>query len=265
MFGMVVALLVNTLISFQGEALTMSSTVRVLPQQQTSDFDTEYVDPKLFGQIAGLLDQHLGKPDFEYLDIGGGNGNYADKILTHYPSSRVTIVEPELTLVEKNTPNERKTIVNSIFQDSTVESNRYDAIGFNWVLHHFVGDSYAKSLQFQRDGLASAYEALQPGGLILILENYYDGTLADDMSGRIIYELTAAKSLKKFTAKMGANTAGVGVCFHSQKFWADEVKAAGFEVLTDEHCYDFGALSTLKKRILCIKRQHVGLLVGVKR
>jgi SAM-dependent methyltransferase len=243
----------------------MSSTVRILPKQQTSDFDTEYVDPEMFSKIAELLDTHVKRPNFEYLDIGGGNGNYADKILEQYDSSRVTIVEPELSLIEKNTPSERKTIVNSTFQANAVERNHYDAIGFNWVLHHFVGDSYGKSVQFQRDALVSAYNALKPGGLILVLENYYDSAVIDDLSGRMIYQLTASKLLKKLTAKMGANTAGVGVCFHSHQFWLNEIKAAGFELVADEHCYDFGALSKLKKNILCIKRQRVGLIVARKK
>lgn len=38
---------------------------------------------------------------FHLLDVGGGNGMYADKILNHYPNAQVTLIEPEASLIAK--------------------------------------------------------------------------------------------------------------------------------------------------------------------
>ncbi|OUS26156.1 hypothetical protein A9Q99_19455 [Gammaproteobacteria bacterium 45_16_T64] len=242
----------------------MAIAMRVLPQEQTVEFDTENVDLTLFTRISDLINLYVDKQAFDYLDVGGGNGKFADKILENHPLSHVTLVEPEYSLLSKNTVCPRKCLIYSTFQESAPSRHRYDVVGFNWVLHNFVGDSYQRSVRLQKDGLARAYDALQPGGIILILENYYDGSFIDDLSGRLIYALTAAKSLRNFTSRMGANTAGVGVCFHSERTWKSLIRGAGFEFVCAEDLYDYSKLSMWQKHVLFIARQRVGVLIGRK-
>lgn len=242
----------------------MAITMRVLPEKQAVNFDTENVDDALFSRISEILRLYVGKESFDYLDVGGGNGKYADKILSRYPSSHVTLVEPEFSLISKNTLSPRKCLIYSTFQESAPSRYRYDVVGFNWVLHNFVGDSYRQCVKLQLLGLQRAYDALQPGGIVLIVENYYDGAWINNVSGRIIYGLTGSTLLRRLTAKLGANTAGTGVCFHSERMWKHLLQRAGFEFICGEDLYDYSTLNFWQKHLLMIGRQRVGVMFGRK-
>jgi hypothetical protein len=49
--------------------------------------------------------------------------------------------------------------------------------------------------------------------------------------GRLIFNLTSNKAIAGFTKKMGANTAGVGVCFLSQKQWVETLNQTSLNLL----------------------------------
>ncbi|WP_023603269.1 methyltransferase [Aliivibrio logei] len=242
----------------------MTATIKLLSTEQTKAFDTEYVDAKMFTLVQQALESYsiINKP-FTLMDVGGGNGKYADKFLSCYPNAHVTVLDSEYSLLEKNTSNQRKNLIHAPFQNVS-DIPKMQVIQFNWVLHHFVSSGYKESCALQLSGLKDAYELLEPGGVILIFENFYDGWPMKELPSNIIHQLTASTSLAAITSKMGANTAGVGVCFHSEQYWRDLLNTAGFNHIKSKHCYDFGNLSTLKKICLCINEQRVGLLIAQK-
>ncbi len=242
----------------------MNHDVRLLDTHQTYEFDTEYVNTSLFNLVDRYIhQQNFSNRNFDILDVGGGNGKYADRFIKSFPLSTCTVVEPEAYLVNKNLPNPRKVLINNTYQALPKESH-YHAIQFNWVLHHFIGDSYNKSCLIQLDGIKEAFELLLPGGVILIFENFYESQAVLELSSWLIYQLTASSLIEKFTAHMGANTAGVGVCFHSEEYWKEQLSEVGFADIEAHHCYDFGNLSPLKKALLMIKHQRVGFIVARK-
>jgi ubiquinone/menaquinone biosynthesis C-methylase UbiE len=243
----------------------MISEVRLLEQAQTEAFDTEYVDDNLFSIVSKNMDRHFHREEkIPMMDVGGGNGRFSDKILTHYPNAEITVLEPEATLLEKNAYHKNKTLCSSTFQDYPEDNNTFDIIEFNWVLHHFVSHSYASTYDLQMRSLEKAYQLLKPGGVVVIFENFYEGFIDNDIPGNVIYHLTSSSVLKKLTKHLGANTAGVGVCFHSQKKWINMIKDVGFEIDSAQHCYDFGNLSIVKQLALGISKQYVGIILGKK-
>ncbi|RJX75327.1 class I SAM-dependent methyltransferase [Vibrio sinensis] len=242
----------------------MDDSIKLLTPEQAIAFDTEYIDEELFGFVTRTLSAYLDTPEeAHFLDVGGGNGIYADKLLKHYSGCHVTVVEPEACLLNKNVPHENKHLKHDLFQNVTVEQE-FDLIQFNWVLHHFVSDTYEASCHLQENALIQAYKMLKPGGMVVIFENFYEGAASSDRPGQLLFNLTASKVLAPLTKKMGANTAGIGVCFHSELYWRKLCLMAGFKQMASSHCYDFGNLSPLKKRILQIENQRVGLLIAVK-
>lgn len=236
-----------------------TEAIRLLSGQQTEYFDEEYVNDHLFKQIKPYLDKYQFNQRFSILDIGGGNGVYADRLIRTYSNATVTLVEPDRFLLNKNQFHPRKRIVAKTFQESRLVEQSYDVIQFNWVLHHFVSDNYKATRKLQLESLAEAKKYLKPGGTIIILENFYDGRWLDDAPGRIIYQLTASNLLESMISKAGANTAGVGVSFHSEKAWLKMLDTLHFKTCYIEHCYDFSELSSLKRNLLGIKNQRVGL------
>ncbi|WP_295895593.1 trans-aconitate 2-methyltransferase [uncultured Vibrio sp.] len=242
----------------------MENSVRQLQPEQTTSFDTEYIDKDMFNILTKQLDMlYPTNRPFHLLDVGGGNGLYADKILSRYPDSKVTLVEPEESLLNKNRSHPNKSVKCSQFQDLKLDST-YDIIQFNWVLHHFVSSSYKSTSELQLQALQKAHDALSPNGCIVIFENFYEGLLVRNLPSSLIYESTASKMLAPITRKLGANTAGVGVCFNSRGTWHDMLIEAGFKVILHVPFYTFGNLSTLKTKLLHLKQQNVGLLIGKK-
>ena len=240
----------------------MSSAIKLLDASQTEAFDTEYVNDNLFPLVQNSIrQQNLYKSPIHILDIGGGNGLFADKLLKHFPFSEVTIVEPDLPLLARNTAHCHKHLVNKTFQDFYCAEGSFDIIHMNWVLHHFIGHSYSETVQHQIDSLHQASELLKPGGKLLIFENFYESFVSDDFSGRLIYQLTAMETPKRLIRKLGANTAGIGVAFHSQNQWCHLINRSGLTVNSVNLCYSFGNLGLTKKAALGISDQQVGFVV----
>jgi hypothetical protein len=242
----------------------MTEQVRRLNQYQTTEFDTEYVNASLFRLVdKRIRDNATGTKHSNLLDVGGGNGRYCDRFLNSYPNWQCTLVEPELSLLNKNTPHPNKRLINNTYQMLNDRSS-FNAIQFNWVLHHFVCDTYRKSCAAQESALEKARELLTPGGQIFIFENFYEGTGFVELPCKIIYQITSSRALQNIAARMGANTAGVGVCFHSESHWTKLLEKLGFVDIQVDHCYEFGNLSPLKKAALCLNHQRVGFISARK-
>jgi len=60
----------------------------------------------------------------------------------------------------------------------------------------------------------------------------YQGWVVENVPGRLIYHLTSAKLTASLARRMGANTAGVGVCFLSKHQWLMTFRESGLEVLS---------------------------------
>lgn len=240
--------------------VTGVSATRVLSEEQTSAFDFEAIDEELWSVLEPSLTRRLAGPSTHIMDVGGGNGMFIDRVLDAYPTTEATIIEPSPNLVEANSSNPRKTILVSTLQELDWQQVKpVDVVCFNWVLHHFVVDSYRATTRTQRDALVLARKMLKPGGRLIVFERLYNGSTIHDLPGRLIYELTAQRLLAPLTALLGANTAGVGVCFHSEQGWRDLFEKAGLLVDRFTPCYAINALSPWKQALLGLKESRVGI------
>jgi Methyltransferase domain len=193
--------------------------MKQLEDSQLETFDTEYVNDKRWTIVKEQIDQDFPDGDFTFLDVGGGNGLFADRLLTNYPKCRGTVLDNSELLLNRNTYNSRKTLICDSVENLGNLNNKYDIVSLNWLLHHLVGSSYAQSRQNIDITLQTAISLLTERGRISIFDNMYNGLLVDGLPSFIIYHLTSAKAISSFTSKMGANTAGVGVCFLSKQQW----------------------------------------------
>ena len=202
-----------------------------LDNQQLATFDTEYVNEHRWQLVKAHIEQSFPTGEFSFLDVGGGNGRFTDRLLTAYPKAIGTVLDNSELLLERNRPHERKTLINASVITIQRSAQRYDLISLNWLLHHLVGNSYLES----RQNIAATLTALPPllteRGRVSIFENMYDGILWNGLPSRLIFQLTAAKRLAKLIRKMGANTAGVGVCFLSQRQWRAVIEQQNLEIL----------------------------------
>ena len=230
---------------------------RTLSDDQLETFHEDYVSPELFEAIAQEIDRSFQDRQFSFLDVGGGRGLFADKLLARFPRAEATILDNSKLLLDKNEENSRKRLIRASATElaSRFETRSFDIIFFNLSLHHFVGDSYDQTRQLQRNALSQAQILLARGGRIAVTENVFDGLFISDLPGYLIYHLTASRLLAPFVKRLGANTAGCGVCFLSSSGWRAEFRSVGLrESAFRQVRYPIGSFwSHLQVRLLTVR------------
>lgn len=201
--------------------------MKQLADDQLAAFDTEYVTEPLWDMLKRRIDRAFPDGRFSFMDIGGGNGVFADRLLAAYPHATGTVLDNSRLLLDRNKPDPRKTLIEESAEHLDRLDGRYDMVFFNWVLHHLVGDDYRKSVAHVDMTLRKAAALLTPRGHISIFENMYDGLLVDNAPSHIIFNLTSAKAIAPIMRRLGANTASLGVCFQSKSSWQRILDRAG--------------------------------------
>lgn len=232
--------------------------VRVLDDSQVEAFDTDYMYEGRWLKLKSFIDRDFPDGKFRILDVGGGNGNFADLVLRNYPGATAVVVDLSDLLLSKNKPDPRKSVLKGSATELQTVEGPFDIVCCNWLLHHLVGDSYGQSIKNIRGTLAQCRRLLSPRGRVCIWENRYDGMVLDGVPGRLIYELTSMRSIAKFTHAMGANTAGVGVCFQSRNQWQRHFESQGLKVTGQEADAHFHASRKPSLKRLALHLKPVG-------
>ena len=188
-----------------------------LAEDQNARFDTEDHSAEELGDKIERVHKLLGREPRRILDIGGGNGRFLDAMLDAFPEAEGVNIDISKLLLDANRPHPRKTVIHGAIE-STPLPGTFDLITINFVLHHMVGRSYSACRRNCMAILAACRDALSPNGLIVVAEIMYDGV--GDIPGRMIYNITRINNplVTPITRKF-FNTAGVGVCFRSERAW----------------------------------------------
>lgn len=180
---------------------------------------------------------------------------FADHILEIFLKAHGTVMENARYQLDQNKRHDRKTLVESSVDNlgNHFKNSKFDLIFFHWVLHHFVENTYRGSISTISNALKSARQLFSQNGLISILENSYQSYFIDSLPSRM---LTLGTQL------LGANTAGTGVCYLSEKLWRTMLGDAGLRV---EKCEVTSPLkiSRLKKLLYLTKEINVVHIVAM--
>ena len=231
-----------------------------LNEEQLESFNTEYVDGKFWDAVVELIDKHFAAGKFTFLDIGGGNGVFTDRILNHYPQAEAVLLDNASNLIEINTRHPRKTIITDSVENLENYLNSYiiDVVFINWVLHHLVSDSYNKTRSNMENTLA-IIKWNKHVKYLAVFENMYNGIIFDSLPSKLIYHITSLQSIKLLAKKMGANTAGVGVSFLSKKMWVELFSTIFGEENLSRVDFHFWEVPLVRKIFLHIKNIHMSL------
>lgn len=206
--------------------------VRQLGDDSLKSFDRELVEPYMWDQLKLWVPRTFGDREFRFLDVGGGNGMFADSLLKMFPNAQGTVLDNGEVLLRQNRPHPRKT---TVLESATrlverLGRGRYDLVSMNWLLHHLVTETYAGTRALQSRVLREAAGLLSPGGRVLVMENLYEGTVFRTFPGRLVYELTSSRVLAPVTRRLGANTAGCGLCCLHHTQWQRTFKRCGLGI-----------------------------------
>lgn len=170
------------------ELLTLSET-------QNEAFDSEYhSEAEIKAKVATLRRLLLGGPR-SMLDLGGGNGAFLDEMLAAFPAARGTNLDISELLLSKNKLHPRKRLVHGSIGNMAelFRGEKFDVITINWVLHHLVGPTYRSCGQNRRATLEACRALLNPGGVIVVAENMFDGPDGANLTSWLIYQITSVR------------------------------------------------------------------------
>ena len=239
---------------------TGMNELKHLSADQLESFNTEYVNGDLWIAIVKLIDEHFGANKFTFLDIGGGNGVFTDRVLEQYPQSEAVLLDNASNLIEINKKNPRKTIIMDSVENIEKYLNTYsfDIVFINWVLHHLVSNTYKDT----RSNIINTLTVIKLSGKVRylsIFENMYNGIFFDTLPSKLIYQMTSLQSIKFLTKKMGANTAGIGVSFLSRKMWVYIFNSIFGNSNLNIIDFNFWSVPVIRKIFLHIKSIHISL------
>jgi SAM-dependent methyltransferase len=206
-----------------------------LPDEALKAFDKDFRDWPIY---QPLLEGAINEGEiFSVLDVGGGNGQFVDRLLQLYPSATGCVFDYSSSMLSKSRPDSRKTLV----QGSATElgkhfsGRRFDLITVNMLLHHLVGQTEKETLENVNSCLLSIRELLTPTGHLIVYEQTYEGVLPGLQPGKIIFSLTSVKNtlISRALRNLGANTAGTGVRFRSRNEWIALFQGARFKIRND--------------------------------
>jgi SAM-dependent methyltransferase len=184
-------------------------------EAKASDYDIAYI-------VNALKD--IRKPEINVLDVGGGMGSVGHVLAEASDKVYVDVVDNS-ALAKKHFLRHSK--LRLIYDDflNVGTRKKYDAIIFRTVLHHIIGNSARETLKAQHKAVAKARDMLTDDGRLMIIENFYDPVITEDLSGEIIFQCTKLKTFAPIFRRLGANTAGEGVRFRSLKSWLEMFRA----------------------------------------
>lgn len=227
--------------------------MKKLSDDRIESFNVDYVKNHVgWERMENMIEKNFPIGDFSFLDVGGGNGAFADRLLETFPKAHGTVIDNARYLLNKNSHHERKILVECSVENmyNHFNGDKFDLIVFNWVLHHFVENSYRGSINSISNALKSGKQLLSQNGLISILENSYLPYCIESLPSKIIYHSLSSRALSFVTKWLGANTSGTGVCYLSENLWRSMLENVGLSVLT---CERTSSLKTNQlKKIFCL-------------
>ncbi len=199
---------------------------------------------------VGAINSLLNKDKKIGLDIGGGIGTFSLHISLK-TDSHIDVVDPSLLAKKNFLVHNKLNLISEDFREFN-KDKKYDFIFLNFVLHHILGDDLGTTKRAQMDFIEKTISYLNDDGILIVEELYYNGMFGSDITGQIIYQLTKLKCIEKFTRFLGANTAGEGVRFRSNKSWNKLFQNLGLIKIAEAADPNWGKKFSLHKILLLL-------------
>lgn len=217
--------------------------LRSLSDNQVVAFDSSQWEQKRFerwmhiDEIKAVLSPYVrANPAATFLDLGGGTGRFSDLLLAAYESPSAVVADSSELLLARNQTHPRKTVlcVEASRLAEVFQPHSFDVIFVHRLLHHVVGDSYAETIGSIQEVLRQCEAILKPHGRLSVIENIWDGRFVDTLAGRLLYHATSSRILAPISRRLGANTAGTGVCYLSDRLLVRLLSQAGLFLETQQ-------------------------------
>jgi hypothetical protein len=197
-----------------------------------------YVDVFAESQVKDFL-KLTKMPAKNVVDVGGGVGYFAQRLLQSDINYRIRVIDSDLTSIArvKLLGNENIQAELGDALNPEVKGDE-DVVCFNLILHHLIGKTERQTRALQKKALL----AWKGSGAKLFINEYIYESYVKDFSGRLIYEIThnwilsaVGELISKIIPSLKANTFGVGVRFRANREWIKLFEECGFAVVSISH------------------------------
>lgn len=208
---------------------------------------------RYFDRYEKYLKGFKGKHNLKILDIGGASGHFAYLLKQYFAENEVEVFVVDM--MEYNTWRKDELGSDIHFVCESVENlsslfseKSFDIIFANRVFHHLIDKTWVKTLNGMECCMSVIRSLLKEGGMLCIMDHFYNGIIADSSTSFLIYILTSIKNpaFARLVKKLGAEAAGVGVCFQSEKMWMKRLEKCGFDIKYVERS-EYYRLSGIKR------------------
>lgn len=196
-------------------------------------------------------------PRSRVLDFGGGTGQFAAWVAHAFPQCTVDILDPSAFAQENCVSHPR---VRFIRGDARTIQGPYDLIVASLVLHHVLGVGWNGTVEAQRECVGQLANGLSPDGRMLVFEQAYNGFVAREFPGRLVHRLTTIGWLVPLIRNF-ANTAGIGVAFHSERAWREMIRDAQLSEVSYQRGWIWRTSAALRLSLLLKDRYYFALAV----
>jgi len=192
---------------------------------------------RFFRKFQWVLQKVENRECLKILDIGGGSGYFSSLVYKYFTELDVKCEVFVIDTMRYNTWTEfsgKITFVEDSAEnlDKIFEKGTFDIIFAKYVFHHFIKGTWVESIKCMRSIIAQIKDIMEKDSYLCIVDQFYNGLLGDTSASKMIYTFTTCKIsfLSKIFKRMGAQSAGVGVCFLSKRMWFNFFELAGFYV-----------------------------------
>jgi SAM-dependent methyltransferase len=171
------------------------------------------------------------------LDIGGGNGSFSLTLKQYFSPKAVFINILDSIKYDSWDDYGKNENINfflgSAYElESLFQNGFFDIIFINRTLHHLVFDKWRETIKGYNKLFSQIHNILKDDGYLCVTEETAESYIKDRATSYIIYKLTSCKFkiIVKLCKKLDGKSAGVGVCFLSNKSWKDIFTRSNFIV-----------------------------------
>jgi len=213
-------------------------TINKHQQKYYESIDKGYSE-RFLKNFYGILERVKNRERLRILDIGGGSGHFSSLICEYFSRIGLNCEVYVIDTVKYDTWyskdfSERIVFIEESAEklDKIFEKETFDIVFAKYVFHHFVKDTWKKSICCMASIITQIKHVMKKDSYLCIVDQFYNGLLGDTSASKMIYRFTSCRILflANFFRKMGAQSAGVGVCFLSKKMWHTLFELGGFHI-----------------------------------
>ena len=149
------------------------------------------------------------------LDIGCGNGLFVKALLAECPDLSISVIDPSKYFLDQiEDPRIEK--IHGKLPDQIGGLGKYDIICMRAVLHHITGRTIRKSKELVEESLIAISEHLNPGGMVIVVDMFYDSYLYPAITRSVIFYLCKLQNKVSFQFLPKEFLLGLDVCFFTK-------------------------------------------------